>query len=334
MMYERIALAILLTGLTGQASTGLAGHIEYEIVATFGVEESDPLIPQPTLISATGDGGPFFVYSASTCRVHVLDADLREIHQFGRCGEGPGDLSGVLAIHREADELRVIMSHRIARHALDGTYLGEVSLADRPLGSPIVIVGDRILAVAYPRFDRLVLLDPSSETEPKVVLDEGGRDVLRSMGTRKGIAYFYGSRSGSLFRVDLETFRSERISIGLESAEVDTRASGSGSASYWQSPISAAWVDDSGIYVATRSENAERWKQRASSPDADAAAIQYVVRRYDDSLHEHRLVQFRPVGWPLLGVVSVGTGMLVVLDRWGSRGALLRATNVPEKHEE
>lgn len=298
--------------------------VDYEVVATFGVEESDPLIAQPTTVSASDDGATFYVYGASTCQVVVLDAALREVRRFGRCGEGPGDLGDVLAIRRVADEVHLIMNHRIARHALDGTYLGEISLAERPLGAPVVLLDERILACAYPSFDRLMIVDPASDAAPRTVLDLGGEDVLKSMGRHGDDVYFYGSRSGAIFRVDGETGDTERFSIGLGSAEVEARASGSGSASYWQSPITAAWVDATGVYVATQEENAAHWKRLAARRDAEESDIQYVVRRYDHALESPRLVRFRPSGWPLLDVTAISSGHLVILDRWGSRGVVLR----------
>lgn len=277
---RKLILTILIAGLASTASPRAcraADHVRRELVPHATVGEVELVCHRPADLLVLPDRR-IAVLNQGSCDVVCFSSDWRELERFGRCGDGPGELSGATGLGFRPGTFYVFRPFRVDRFDAAGAYEGSDNLGAEGLFRPVWWQGQFVGRSAVD-LGTVRAWDPAT-------------NQTRVLGRNWGMCWVTPWREGGLLVADMLTGKlrvlatdgsvGARWDLGVAAGEV-TRENG---AQFLRPTLGGVWWStDCGLLVAVRTD-----MEREQRP---------VLRRYagdDPEVYEYLLfpAELRP----------------------------------------
>lgn len=285
---------------------------EFMLTQEIGGEASNVYLPNPRFAVQTPDGTTM-VFCELDCQFVMLSEDWEVEGGFGRCGEGPGDLSGADAVFVVRDSLMVTQGFSYSIFDFHGNFVRSADFT-RPIAKPLKL-GNCLVGVDYFGMNKILSLDLAS-LDQTVLFEPKRKDFFVPLMVYSGAAFFYGQLSGNIYEVHPK-MPVQVYDLGLTEQEVSVSESKTGQIQEWVSVISSAWGDGSGgAYICVNGESAPYL-------DGGTPVFPNMFRHYKPGFTDFDLVHVAPTDIPMVLVTPLNEGRLAALDQFGSRLFLL-----------
>ncbi|PID80822.1 hypothetical protein CSB20_05455 [bacterium DOLZORAL124_64_63] len=277
-----------------------------------GDDASSLFLPKPKFAVQIPDKS-IAVFCEVDCQFIILDEDWEVKRKFGRCGDGPGDLSKADAAFVVGDSLLVTQGFRYSVFDLQGNYVRTKDFPS-PVLKPLK-VGEWLIGVDYFQHGKIVALNLVSN-EMLTLLEPEKTDSFQPLMVNSEAAFFCGRISGNVYEIHPgQPVR--KYDLGLSESEVVVSASGSGQVRSWTSVVLTVWGDGEGGAFMCVTEESQPYM------DGDEAVYPNNFRHYKPGFEEFEMVQVAPTDISLFSVTRLEGGELLVIDPFESQISLL-----------
>lgn len=123
--------------------------VEFTVAERFGNASDGESFGRIATVSAD-PSGRLAVFDAADCSVTLLSADRSARVRFGRCGDGPGELRGIVSMAFREGELLLLSDAMLQRFVVSGAETARINLTERGLGGAagVVVVDDSTVLIA------------------------------------------------------------------------------------------------------------------------------------------------------------------------------------------
>ena len=114
-------------------------QVRFEVVERFGNSAQTVSFGRISVVAADS-AGRLAIADASDCSITVLSADCESRWRFGRCGDGPGELRGVVSMALRRGEVAVQTADHLQRLDTLGSERARIQLRELGLGGAAAVV--------------------------------------------------------------------------------------------------------------------------------------------------------------------------------------------------
>ncbi len=242
-----ITMPLAILALVVISGDGLArSNVRHELEPIVTIGDQELVCHRPKDLVVLPDQR-IAVLNQGSCDVVCFTPDWEEQMRFGRCGEGPGELSGASGMDFRSNEYFVFRNLRVDRFDIKGEFLGTYAMSKGGLFQPIWWQG-QFVGRSSVDVGTVSAWDPETEEVRVIGQDWGMCWVTLWSGNRILIADMI---TGKLRVVEADWSLGDQWNLDVVPGEISSE----NYAKYYKPTLGGVWWDsDIGLLVAVRSD--------------------------------------------------------------------------------
>jgi len=271
---------------------------QLQLVASYSVGD-EPILDQPAALQFD-EHATAWILNTGDCSIRRLTAKGEWLEPFGRCGEGPGELSGSRWLALADGKVYVFAGNSVNVFDRKGVFIERRAMELSGIEAGFLGSRAELIARDHARYDQ-VLVTSLPSLKQRVLFK--GKGILYVFPFPSCYAAVAEGRKGRVLLLDEKGRVLRSIDLGIGEGTVTRHSDEQSQVSYESPVIAGAWSDgQGGCFMAVV---------------ADQTGPPGVLRHYGADFGDYELLRL-PEVCEGGGQVIAHDGRIWILDEWGS----------------